>query len=94
MGKKQKKELDEDWWCNQTINILTRCINDLVYAYENKYFDLEEMKKIDFEARKFSELIPSFMTVEELEHLKDVIEIELHERKNHKLKIQSLEKIK
>ena len=28
------------------------------------------------------------MTVEELEHLKDVIEIELHKRKNRKLKMQ------
>ena len=27
------------------------------------------------------------MTIDELEHLSDVIEIELHKRKNHKLKL-------
>jgi hypothetical protein len=30
------------------------------------------------------------MTIEELENLKDVIEIELHKKKNRKLKIEGL----
>ncbi len=60
MAEKKTKELGEGWWYNQTINILTRCINDLVYAHENKYLNAEEMKKIDFKAREFSDLIPNF----------------------------------
>jgi len=57
------EEIGEGWWYEQLIQILTKCIEDLVYAHENNYFNAEQMKEINMKGREFSDLIPDFDTV-------------------------------
>ena len=68
MDKENKTKIDvgEGYWYRQTISILTKCIDNLVYAHENKHFTDDEMKMIDFKARELVEMIPSWGDVQNI----------------------------